>query len=52
MKDQKQQKLTLNKETISDLSKNQMGVARGGKQQPACWENLWTMYECDVIRTL
>lgn len=49
MKDSKQ-KIQLNKQTISDLKEQEMGVVRAGAEQK-CWENLWTNYECQVVRT-
>lgn len=43
-------KLKLNKQTVSDLSRKELSQIRAGEK--ACWENLWTMYNCDVVYTL
>ena len=43
-------KLRLNKQTVSNLSRNDLNNVKAGGQQ-ACWENLWTMYYCNVVYT-
>lgn len=47
-------KLALNKETVSNLDiltrEAQREIAAGNAYSD-CWENLWTMYYCDVIWT-
>ncbi len=43
-------KLTLNKQTIASLSKNELGHVKGGAADP-CWENMWTAYNCTVVYT-
>lgn len=43
-------KLKLEKKTIADLTKGEMNEIKGGVNSP-CWENLWTIYECDVLWT-
>ncbi len=48
--------LPLNKRTISNLNPVQMGNAKaggddGGEEAAACWENLWTIYECKMFVT-
>lgn len=48
--DYHQKKLELNKQTVSNLSKDQLNSIKAGKCDP-CWENLWTLYHCDVIYT-
>ncbi len=46
-------KLKLNKSTVSILSKDDLKQIDGHKLDAAaaCWENLWTLYECDVAYT-
>lgn len=46
----KVKKLELNKQTVSNLTDAQLHEIKAG-QQPACWENLWTIYYCDYIWT-
>ncbi|MCU0285398.1 MAG: hypothetical protein MUF15_03260 [Acidobacteria bacterium] len=41
--------LKLNKQTISDLSREELSNIKAAEK--ACWENLWTVYYCDVIYT-
>jgi len=41
-------KLELKKNTIANLTTQEMSVIKAGK---ACWENLWTLYHCDVVYT-
>ncbi|MDQ1350074.1 MAG: hypothetical protein QG657_375 [Acidobacteriota bacterium] len=43
-------KLKLNKRTVSNLSRADLSGIKAGVQR-GCWENLWTMYYCDVIYT-
>lgn len=43
-------KLKLNKQTIDDLTKQEMNEVKAGGYK-ACWENLWTLYYCDYIWT-
>lgn len=43
-------KLKLNKRTVSNLSRNDLSDIKAGGQK-GCWENLWTVYECDVVYT-
>lgn len=45
-----QKKPQLNKKTISNLSKGDLIKAKAGIQD-GCWENLYTIYHCDVIWT-
>jgi hypothetical protein len=49
--DETQTKLEFNKKTISNLTKNELGEVKAGIDQEQCWENLWTLYHCDVIYT-
>lgn len=42
--------LALNKQTISHLTDRELHEIKGGSQEP-CWENLWTLYNCDVVYT-
>lgn len=42
-------KLKLNKKTVSDLTRNELAQIRAG--EAACWENLWTLYYCQVVYT-
>lgn len=42
-------KLKLNKRTVSNLSRAELSSIKAGYR--GCWENLWTMYYCDVIYT-
>jgi len=44
-------KLELNKKTIAHLTNEEMKEIKGGGYWP-CWENLWTFYYCEVVRTL
>jgi len=47
-------KLELKKETVTDLSTlshKEMKDVKGAADYKACWENLWTMYYCDVMWT-
>ena len=44
-------KLTLNKQTIADLTGAEMGEAKGGDYYTPCWENLWSYYNCDGLWT-
>jgi hypothetical protein len=48
--DYHQKKLELNKQTVSNLTDHQLNEIKAG-QQPACWENLWTLYYCDIVWT-
>jgi hypothetical protein len=41
-------KLVLNKQTVSTLTAKELSKVKAGI---ACWENLWTLYHCDVIYT-
>ncbi len=50
MKESTVKKLELNKHTISNLNHDEMNGVKAGKCDP-CWENLWTIYHCDVIYT-
>lgn len=43
-------KLELNKQTISDLTTKELSDIKAGGQDP-CWENIWTLYHCDVMYT-
>jgi natural product precursor len=43
-------KLELNKNTIANLTGKEMKEIKGGRKDP-CWENLWTLYYCDVVYT-
>jgi len=43
------QKLTLKKETIADLTRNELSQIKAGYNP--CWENTWTMYHCDLFCT-
>lgn len=45
-----QKKMELNKQTVSNLTDNQLNDIKAGKLAP-CWENLWTIYHCDVVYT-
>ncbi|MCP4216652.1 MAG: hypothetical protein GY765_18515 [bacterium] len=52
MKNNNEKKLVLNKETVAHLRNKDMGNVLAGKgDQKGCWENLWTMYHCDVFGT-
>lgn len=42
-------KLKLNKRTVSNLSRKELSDIKGGYR--GCWENIFTMYYCDVIYT-
>jgi natural product precursor len=42
-------KLELKKRTVANLTKQEMSEIKGGYR--ACWENLWTLYNCDVVYT-
>lgn len=42
-------KLELKKRTIANLTNEEMKEVKGGLK--ACWENLWTLYHCDVVYT-
>jgi hypothetical protein len=51
MKERKdERKLTLSRQTVTNLSKEALKDIRAGGDI-ACWENLWTLYHCDVIYT-
>ncbi len=41
-------RLVLYKQTISTLGSKELSKIKAGI---ACWENLWTLYHCDVIYT-
>jgi hypothetical protein len=43
-------KLKLNKQTVSDLSRDELSNIKAGAQK-GCWENIWTLYSCDVVYT-
>jgi hypothetical protein len=43
-------KLELNKQTIVNLTNEELEDIKAGKHDP-CWENLWTLYHCDVMYT-
>jgi hypothetical protein len=43
-------KLRLNKQTVSNLSRTDLSDIKAGGQR-GCWENLWTLYYCDVVYT-
>lgn len=43
-------KLELKKRTIANLSKTEMSEIKAGGFA-ACWENLWTLYYCDIVCT-
>lgn len=47
---QNKKKPGLKKQTISNLIPGELKKIRGGVCNP-CWENLWTLYHCDVIYT-
>jgi hypothetical protein len=52
MKNNKRSLLKLNKVTVADLSRAELdAIDAGAARQTACWENLWTLYECDVMYT-
>lgn len=42
-------KLKLNKQTVSNLSRDELSNIKAGEK--ACWENLWTVYYCDIVYT-
>ncbi|MCK4762386.1 MAG: class I lanthipeptide [Candidatus Aminicenantes bacterium] len=42
-------KLSLNKKTIANLTKQELSEIKAGYKP--CWENLWTMYHCDLFYT-
>lgn len=42
-------KLKLNKQTVSDLSRDELSKIKAG--EAGCWENIWTLYWCDVVYT-
>jgi hypothetical protein len=44
-------KLTINKETIATLTRDEMSNVNAGFVWKACWENLWTAYYCKVVCT-
>lgn len=45
-------KLILNKTTVSTLTdEKQKSILAGAAEIPPCWENLWSLYHCDVIYT-
>ncbi len=43
-------KITLNKQTITNLTNGEMKVVNAGEHD-ACWENIYTLYHCDVMWT-
>jgi len=43
-------KLNLNKRTVANLSRNDLSDIKAGGQK-GCWENIWTLYNCDVVYT-
>ncbi|MCX6583869.1 MAG: class I lanthipeptide [Candidatus Aminicenantes bacterium] len=43
-------KLKLNKRTVSNLSREDLSDIKAGGQR-GCWENLWTMYYCEIVYT-
>jgi hypothetical protein len=43
-------KLELNKQTIDNLTNEELADIKAGAHKP-CWENLWTLYHCDVMYT-
>ncbi len=43
------QKLTLKKETIVDLTREELKQIKAG--HPPCWVNLYTLYHCDIFCT-
>jgi hypothetical protein len=44
--------LVINKVTVSDLSRVELSdIKAGAAMQQPCWENLWTIYHCDVMYT-
>jgi hypothetical protein len=49
MKESTVKTLKLNKQSISDLNNAEMKDVKAGGI--ACWENLWTVYHCDVVYT-
>lgn len=49
MKESKTKKLNLGKQTISNLTTKELKETKAGLKP--CWENLWTLYHCDVIYT-
>ena len=48
MKESTVKTLKLNKQSISNLDNKEMKNVKAGV---ACWENLWTLYHCDVVYT-
>ncbi len=46
-----QTKLNLKKQTISRLSGEELKEIKAALDQDACWENLWTVYNCHAIYT-
>jgi hypothetical protein len=44
-----QKKLILNKQTISALTRQHYNNALGWGDPFRCFENLWTLYYCDMI---
>jgi len=51
-KGQLARKLELNKQTIDNLTKDDLQEIRAGKAKyEPCWENLWTLYYCKVMYT-
>lgn len=42
-------KLVLNKQTVSTLASKELIEIKAGVNP--CWENLWTIYHCDVVYT-
>jgi hypothetical protein len=44
-------KLDLKKSTIANLTQKEMNEINGGVNT-ACWENLWTLYHCQVVYTV
>lgn len=46
-------KLELNKKTIAGVNWQELKKIKAGGEAAfkACWENLWTLYYCDLIYT-
>lgn len=54
MKTNENKKLTLNKSTVATLTGDEQKKVLAGAadtEYPKCWENLWTLYHCDMVWT-
>ncbi len=43
--------LPIKKQTITRLDGEKLEKVKAGVGTNACWENLWTLYICDVVYT-